>query len=210
MIGRSVDHGIRILAAVALLLAVMLSPIRPTQAPHTAPSHNHLPRNFAILEIWHGGQFAMSARPFLREADSLQADIEDELDADIEDELTLRSPLAALSVDVAPLCLSRALLRRGQLRRRAPPSDRSAAESVPRQASSASRGRDHLGGCPSLPARPVTGPALSLIDWVPSSADAPVPARSASSRVLTVRKARRSPSRSGLAVMSLGTHNASI
>ena len=50
MTGRFVDHGIRILAAVALL-AVMSSPIRPTGASHTAPSPNYLPRNFAILKM---------------------------------------------------------------------------------------------------------------------------------------------------------------
>ena len=99
---RFVDHGIRILAAVALLLAVMSSSIRPTRASHTAPSPNYLPRNFAILEIGHSGQFAMSARPTLREADSLQSDIEDELDADIEDELTVTSPPASVSFDVLP------------------------------------------------------------------------------------------------------------
>src|SRR5690349_14536800 len=83
-----VDHGIRILAAVALLLAVISSPIRPTSASHTAPSSNYLPRNFAI-EIGHSGQFALSPRPSLREADSLQFEIED---FDIEDELTVTSP----------------------------------------------------------------------------------------------------------------------
>ena len=102
MTGRFVEHGIRILAAVALLLAAMSSPIRPTRASHAAPSPNHLSRNFANLNIGHSGQFVMSARPSLREADSLQSDIEDELDADIEDELTVKSPPAAVSVDLLP------------------------------------------------------------------------------------------------------------
>jgi hypothetical protein len=101
MTGRFVDHGIRILAAVALL-AVMSSPIRPTRASHTALSPGNLPRNFVILNNGHSGQFAMSARPSLREADSLQSDIEDELDADIEDELTVTSPRASVSHDVLP------------------------------------------------------------------------------------------------------------
>jgi hypothetical protein len=102
MTGRFVDHGIRILAAVALLLAMLSSPIRPTGASYTAAHPNHLPRNFAVLKLWHSAQFAMSARPSLRERDSLRSDIEDELDADIDDELTVRSPLASVSFDVLP------------------------------------------------------------------------------------------------------------
>src|SRR5262249_47471833 len=102
MIRRFVDHGIRILAAVALLLAVISSPIPPTRASHTASSPNSPPANFATLKIGHSGQFAMSARPSLREADSLESDLEDEVDADIEDELTVTSPLASVSFDVLP------------------------------------------------------------------------------------------------------------
>ena len=101
MTGRFVDHAIRILAAVALL-AVMSSPIRPTGASHTAPSPDDLPRNLVILDNGFSGEPAMSARPSLREADSLQSDIEDELDADIEDELTVKSPPATVSFDVLP------------------------------------------------------------------------------------------------------------
>ncbi len=101
MTGRFVDHGIRILAAVALL-AVMSSPIRPTRTSHTAPSPDYLPRNLVILNHGYSGESAMSARPSLREADSLRSDIEDELDADIEDELTVKSPPATVSCDVLP------------------------------------------------------------------------------------------------------------
>jgi hypothetical protein len=101
MTRRFVDHGTCILAAVALLLAVMSSQIRPTRASHTAPPPNYFPRNFAILDkIGHSGQFAMSALPPLRKAYSLQSDIENELDADIEDELTVTSPPASVSIDV--------------------------------------------------------------------------------------------------------------
>jgi hypothetical protein len=96
MTGRFVDHGIRILAAVALL-TVVPSPIRPTVTSHTAPSPNYLPRGLVILNNGYSGESAMSARPSLREADSLQSDIEDELDADIEDELTAKSPPATVS-----------------------------------------------------------------------------------------------------------------
>jgi hypothetical protein len=95
-----VEHGIRILAAVALLMAVISSPIRPTGLSYTAPARDHLPRNLAIHNIGHSGPFAISARPSFREADSLQSDIEDELDADVEDELTVTSPLASGSFDV--------------------------------------------------------------------------------------------------------------
>ena len=109
MTRRFVDHGMHILAAVALLLAVISSPIRATGASHPAPSPNYVPRNFAIHEIGHSGQFAMSARPSSRhrEAASLRFDIEDfdledEL-ADIEDdELTETSPPASVSFDVLP------------------------------------------------------------------------------------------------------------
>src|SRR5690348_9130314 len=97
MTGRCADHGIRILAALALLLAVISSPIRPTGASHTAPSPIYLLRNFAIHEIGPSGQFAMSAHPSFREADSLRSDFEDGLDADIEDELTVSSPPASVS-----------------------------------------------------------------------------------------------------------------
>ena len=84
------------------LLAVMSSPIRPTGASHTAPSPDDLPRNLVILNNGYSGESAMSARPSLREADSLPSDIEDELDADIEDELTVKSPPATVSFDVLP------------------------------------------------------------------------------------------------------------
>jgi hypothetical protein len=102
MTGRFVEHGIRLLVAVTLLMAVISSPIRPTGLAYTAPSRNFRPRNFAILKFGHSGQFAMSARPSLRAADSLQSDIEDELDADIEDELTVTSLPAPVSFEVLP------------------------------------------------------------------------------------------------------------
>jgi hypothetical protein len=65
MMGRFVDHGIRILAASALL-AVMSSPIRPTRASHTAPSPYYLLRNLVILNNGYSGQFATPARPSSR------------------------------------------------------------------------------------------------------------------------------------------------
>jgi hypothetical protein len=101
MMGRFVEHGIRILAAVALL-AVMSSPIRPAGTSHTAPSPNYIPRYFAMLSMAHDGQFVVMARPSMREADSLQSDIEDELAADIEDELTAKSSPASVSFAELP------------------------------------------------------------------------------------------------------------
>jgi hypothetical protein len=102
MTGRIVEHGIRMLAAVALLLAVTSSPIRPTGASQTVPSPIFVLRNLAILEIQHSGQFAMSARPSLREADPFRSDFKDGLDADIEDELTVTCPQASVSFEVLP------------------------------------------------------------------------------------------------------------
>jgi hypothetical protein len=102
MTGLFVDHGNRILAAVALLLAVLSSPIRPTRESHSSFSPHPLQRNFAILKIGHGTPFAMAARRCLREADSLQPDIEGQLDAEFEDELTISSPPASVSFDVLP------------------------------------------------------------------------------------------------------------
>src|SRR5690242_11201837 len=95
--GRFVDHGIRISVALALLLAVMSSPFRPTRASQKAPPPGHLPPNFALLDVWHIGQLAMSALPSLREGDSFDSDPEEELDADIEDELTVSSSPAFVS-----------------------------------------------------------------------------------------------------------------
>ena len=100
MTRRFVDHGIPMLA-VAVLLAVISSPIRPTSASQPPP--NYLPRNFAIPDkIGHSGQFAMSAPLCLRQSDSVQSDIADELDADIEDELTVTSPPASVSFEILP------------------------------------------------------------------------------------------------------------
>ncbi len=102
MTGRFVDQGIRILAAMALLLAVIFSPIRPTGLAYRADTPNRLPRNLSILKVGYGGQFAVSARPSFRERDSLRSDLDGVLDADIDDELTETSPPAAVSVEVLP------------------------------------------------------------------------------------------------------------
>jgi hypothetical protein len=115
MTGRFVDHRNRILAAVALLLAVVSSPVRPTGAPQTAPSPSFFLRSIANLRIEHGIQFAMSGRPCFREADCIQSDFEDGLDADTEDELTVTSPQASVSFEVLPSPSPEAYFERGSL-----------------------------------------------------------------------------------------------
>lgn len=102
MTGRFVDHGIRILAAAGLLLAVMSSPIRPSRVSQTAPSPNYLPRNFAILKMGQSGHFELSARPTLSKEGPLPSDIEDERDADIEDELIVTSSPTSGSFHIFP------------------------------------------------------------------------------------------------------------
>jgi hypothetical protein len=98
---RFLDCGVRIVAAAALLLAVLSSPILSTRTSRKVPS-NYLPRNFAILDTWRSGQFAPSVPPSSREEDSFDSDIEEELDADIEDEPTTTSPPAPASLEVLP------------------------------------------------------------------------------------------------------------
>ena len=115
MTGRFVDYGNRILAAIALLLSVISSPVRPTGAPHTAPSPNFLLGSSANLKIEHSIQFAMSARPCFREAESLQSEFEDGLDADTEDELTVTSPQASVSFEVLPSPSPETYFERGSL-----------------------------------------------------------------------------------------------
>jgi hypothetical protein len=103
MTRRFVNHGICILAAVVLLLAVMSSPVRPPASPSAStPPPNYLTRNFAILEFGHVGQFALAARPSLRELDSLPPEIEGELDAELEDEPTITSPPPWVCIEVIP------------------------------------------------------------------------------------------------------------
>ncbi len=171
MTGLFVDQGIRILAAVALL-AVMSSPIRPTRASHIGPSPGHLPRNLVILNNGYSGESAMSACPSLREADSLQSDIENKLDADVEDELTVKSPPATVSFDVPPLPVpSLTPNASASLSRLA--ADRSAAEPDLPPASSVSRGaiiagRLERSHCARM------GPPIALRDCAQALADAPV------------------------------------
>jgi hypothetical protein len=101
MSGHLVDHALRSLAAV-MLLAVVFSPILPTRATHAASTAGLPPSNHATHKAGHSSQFAISARPCLREADALPSEIEDELEADIEDESTVTTPRASASFDVLP------------------------------------------------------------------------------------------------------------
>lgn len=102
MTGRFVKHGICLLAAVALLLAVMSSPIRPPVSSRVAPPPNYLPRNFAILKFGSDGQVAMPARPSLGEAGLVPSEIADEREADVEEELILTSSPASPSFALLP------------------------------------------------------------------------------------------------------------
>ena len=97
MMGLFVDHGIRILAAVA----VMCSPLQPIRHPIQSPLPS-TSANLVILDNGYNGESVMSALPSLREAVSLQSDIQDKLDADIEDDLTVKSPPATVSFDALP------------------------------------------------------------------------------------------------------------
>jgi hypothetical protein len=105
MTGRFVKRGICMLAAFGLLLAVMSSPIRLPSSHVASPPPNYLPRNFADVKSGCSGLGLFSARTSLREAEFVQADLQDECDAEIEDELTVASPPASGFFDVLPsLC----------------------------------------------------------------------------------------------------------
>jgi hypothetical protein len=105
VITRLVNHGIRMLAAVALLLAVMSSSIRPNRAPRITSTPDYLSRNFAtpkIPKVGHRGHSAVSASLSSRRADSVQPEIVSEMDADIEDELTVTFLPTCASFEVFP------------------------------------------------------------------------------------------------------------
>ena len=84
--------------------------------------------------------------PPLREADSLQSDIEEELDADIEDRLTATPPPASGSINVLPPPCPEPYSKRVSFAVAAMAPARSAAESVPRPASSSSPAARSFGG----------------------------------------------------------------
>lgn len=90
MTGRSVDHGIRLLAAIALL-AMVSSALRPTAEQNSSPRSNCPARHFAHLKSRQGGRVTIPVHSYLREAYPRLSDFEDELEADIEDEVTLAS-----------------------------------------------------------------------------------------------------------------------
>jgi hypothetical protein len=106
MTGRFVNHGFRISTAIALLLAVMSSPILPPK-PFGAPTGpNCLLRNFAIPKTGADLGDVAASRSSVTKADSLLADVEDELEAELEDELHATSQPSCAMFDVLPSCCS--------------------------------------------------------------------------------------------------------
>src|SRR5262245_60452360 len=102
MTSRFVAHGNSILAAVAVLLAMMCSPIRPDRVSHKVPLPNLLPRNFGKHRTVPVGQLKVPSHLLLSELASLSSETEDDLDADLEDELTAIIALAAVSSEILP------------------------------------------------------------------------------------------------------------
>lgn len=102
MTGRTVNHGIRIAAALALLVAVMTSPIRPSRLSGTSPRPNHLLRNFGIAKPRAPQRPGTMALPSIGQARVIGADLEDELEVDIEDELWATLPPPRASSDILP------------------------------------------------------------------------------------------------------------
>lgn len=95
MTGLFVNHGIRITAGIALLLAVMLSPVRPSKpfGSHTLP--NSLPSKFPLTKTGTDNGDVASSRSSLTKASG-----EDELEADLEDELHATSQPSSAMFDV--------------------------------------------------------------------------------------------------------------
>jgi hypothetical protein len=83
MTGRFLNHGIRISAAIALLLAVMSSPIRPSKPVPTPTGPNCLPRKFATTKTGgdHGG--VASSRSSETQVDRLVANFENDLEGEL-------------------------------------------------------------------------------------------------------------------------------
>ncbi len=102
MTGRAVDHEIRMLTAVAvLLLMIIIAPIRLNSASHAPPPQGTRPRRVLVsLEVKTNSKYASSACPSISEADSLHSVFENGLEADVEDELILSSPPSAVPFGV--------------------------------------------------------------------------------------------------------------
>lgn len=103
MTGRTVDHGIRVLAAVALFCALWSSPIRTVAASSNAHRGDRHPRVFGILHAKPGRQSSISARPTLSESGSLQAVFEERLEIDDEDKATVSIQPTSFGFEVISL-----------------------------------------------------------------------------------------------------------
>jgi hypothetical protein len=100
MTGRFVNLGVRITASLALLLAVISSPIRPSK-PFGAPtSRNCLADNFAFTMMGANHLDDTSSGSSVTKADRVVAVVEDELDAELEDELHATSQPSCVMFDV--------------------------------------------------------------------------------------------------------------
>jgi len=95
MTGRFVHQNVCLSAALALLLAVMSSPIRPKIVSQSPLTLDALILNLAGLESGHVGPLEIFAT--LKVADALHSDFDDELDATTEDDLTAASPPVSTS-----------------------------------------------------------------------------------------------------------------
>ncbi|WP_165234071.1 hypothetical protein [Aquisphaera insulae] len=100
MRGRLIHHGIRSLVALALLVAMVISPIRPARALGALSSPSFQARQITKI----GGRDLIGAvgQPSLKQAHFLQADIKDELEAEIEDDLIVIVPPAFASSQILP------------------------------------------------------------------------------------------------------------
>lgn len=102
MIRPSIDHGVRILAVVSLLV-VMAVPIRPMAGPLAATRPIRHSRKTTVPNLWYGGHVRIPARLSMRrETDSHRNNFEDRLEAEFEEELTTISPPASVAFDVLP------------------------------------------------------------------------------------------------------------
>jgi hypothetical protein len=100
MTGRAVNHGIRMLMAIAVLLAMAVVISWLDIASYSPLQGNRSRRDLATLEFKNNGDVAHSSCPSLSEADPFYRVFENRLDADaeveVEDELILLSPPTAV------------------------------------------------------------------------------------------------------------------
>ena len=102
MTRRLVNHGIRITASIALLLAVIPSPVRPAKQFGGSTVPNCRPRNFAVTKADADRGDAGSSPSSVTKADSLPIDVKDKLDAELEDEHHATSEPSSPMFNVLP------------------------------------------------------------------------------------------------------------